>query len=532
MRRAGAQTDTTHSADAAPIPRGMLRLRISNAWTRFDQRFATSGLTGLGDELSADPLGATQLPLLTPIQASLQTLAADPAMRLSLGQLVARSDARIVTTPIAIEYGLSRRLSIGVLVPVVQTRRSVVLQVNPATGTPANVGLVPAGQRLSAAAQNATAYQSLQAAAASLSALIAQCTANPGAAGCAAYNADAAGAAAAQALAARFAAAASGLGVDSGKAHIAPRAGGVFALEIELQRNALNRLLQQYLGAGAANVSPVFFARTDFSYQDLQGGAGASGLLAGPYGGGIDSIHTTDRIGFGDISVGATYLLFDRFRRDSLPARGVESRLAVGAALRFATSRPDTANNLVDIGTGSGAGVELHGAFDVIRGRVAGTVATRYIKSFAREVSAPLFGDPDAAFPLPSFGRRRRTAGDVVTIDVTPRYLLSETFALDGHYGLERTGAATYDDALGAVADQPLFCSFVDCGSPVGRARMAQRLGLGLRYSTVDAFARGTSPYPVEVSFTHLTTVSGDAGVPRISRDQIQLRVFYQLFGK
>jgi hypothetical protein len=60
---------------------------------------------------------------------------------------------------------------------------------------------------------------------------------------------------------------------------------------------------------------------------------------------------------------------------------------------------------------------------------------------------------------------------------------------------------------------------------------MAQRLGFGARYSTVDAYARGQARYPVEVSFSHMETITGDAGVPKLSRDEIQLRLFYRLFG-
>ena len=33
---------------------------------------------------------------------------------------------------------------------------------------------------------------------------------------------------------------------------------------------------------------------------------------------------------------------------------------------------------------------------------------------------------------------------------------------------------------------------------------------------------------PIEVSFTHLETITGDPGVPALTRDQIQLRVFYR----
>ena len=62
-----------------------------------------------------------------------------------------------------------------------------------------------------------------------------------------------------------------------------------------------------------------------------------------------------------------------------------------------------------------------------------------------------------------------------------------------------------------------------------GTARTAQRVGIGLRYSTVDLYARNQARYPVEVSFTHLATATGDAGLSKQSRDQIQVRLFYQL---
>ena len=43
---------------------------------------------------------------------------------------------------------------------------------------------------------------------------------------------------------------------------------------------------------------------------------------------------------------------------------------------------------------------------------------------------------------------------------------------------------------------------------------------------------RGLAPYPIEVSFTHLETVRGDPGVPKSSRDQVQMRLFFRLLGR
>ncbi|HET6583347.1 MAG TPA: hypothetical protein VFG69_07865, partial [Nannocystaceae bacterium] len=61
-------------------------------------------------------------------------------------------------------------------------------------------------------------------------------------------------------------------------------------------------------------------------------------------------------------------------------------------------------------------------------------------------------------------------------------------------------------------------------------ATTLQRVGLGVRYSTVDAYLRGRAKYPIELSFRHFETISGDAGVPKLFRDQIQLRIYYRLF--
>src|SRR4051812_13803127 len=132
---AHAQTARAYTEDASPVPGGSLRLTVANGWTRYNNRFAPDGTVGLGDELSTDSLGPRQLLRLAPIEAALQTLANNPAQRLTLGKLDVRTDARIVTTPIALDYGFSRRLSLGVVVPIVQTRWAAQVRVNEHTAT-------------------------------------------------------------------------------------------------------------------------------------------------------------------------------------------------------------------------------------------------------------------------------------------------------------------------------------------------------------------------------------------------------------
>ena len=527
-----AQSPLSHLDDAAPVPAGMLRFRLSNVWTRFDERFGESGgLAPLGAALSADSLGSAQLPRLLPIEAGLRTLAQDPLLRLSLGRLQVTSNARTVTTPISLEYGVTRRLSVGVIVPIVQTRR-VAQAIVSGDSTRANVGYLAAGSRNAAAARNLAVANAFQRSADSLGTLLSRCPTNPSAPGCAAVNANAADAASARDRAQSFAAAVRVLGVSAANTIVAPRASSDLADALDARRIELNRRLQQYLGSSAGASTGIFTAPTDFSYFDLQGNRAAAtpGLLQGPIGGGLDSIRTTERFGLGDMALGAQFLVFDRFHRDSTRPPRLQSRLAVAGTVRLPTSRPDSAQSLLDIATGDGAGVTLRTAWDVIVGRLGGTVAARYAKSFSRTVQAPLYGDPEAAFPYPLFVERTRTAGDVLGIDLTPRFLVSESLALNGHYGLERIGAATYGGVASDVVDPCVNCGAGPILVRSGSARTAQRVGLGIRYSTVDTYQRGRARYPIEVSFAHLETVTGDAGLAKQSREQIEIRLFYQLF--
>jgi hypothetical protein len=526
---ASAQTALSHTDDATPVPSGSVRFTITNGWTRFDTRFGENGIArGLGDELSTDSLGPRQLPRLAPIEAAFQTLTNNPAQRLTLGKLDTRSDARIVTTPIAIEYGVSRRLSVGVVVPVVQTRRSVQLRVNEHTATDTarrgNTGLIPASRRLDAALGNAALVTALTTASANLTALLGRCQTNPAAAECNPIRGQEAAAAAAAQRAAAFAAGVrTAYGVTEQTAVVAPLTGSPLAVQIEAQRAALAAQLATF--TPGITLGALFNAPTEFSYADFQGRNAVPGLLQSDLGGGLDSIRTTERVGIGDVEVRAALMLIDHMQPDSLPPGGLRFRIGVGGSYRFATSIADTARNLMDIGTGEGPGVELRSAMDVVAGRIGATIAGRFSTSFARTVDAALVGYPEGGFPYPLFGQVTRKGGNVIGVDVSPRVFLTEWLAFEGDYGFEHVGLPTF---TGAAGEECSACSAL-AGSILPAARTVQRAGVGVRYSTIDSYLRGRARYPIEVSYRHLETITGDAGAPKIFRDQIQLRLFYRI---
>jgi hypothetical protein len=518
-----AQLTLTHTEDAAPVPQGALRFRMTTGWTRYDERFIAGGRRSLTDEISADSLGSAQLPYLAPIEQALRTLAADPRARLSLGKLAAYSDARIVTTPIAFEYGLTRRLSFGVMFPVVQTRRNIAFGIN--RDSAANVGFVPSRQRDSAAKVNALVYGGFTRAADSLATLLARCPSNPTALGCAAVNANSTDAAAAATLARQYAEAVrSSLGTDTASTRIAPRKGGTLDTGIEVERIIINARLQKYLGTSAGASTGIFTQAIPFSYIDLQGRNGVPGLLQGSLGG-VDSLQTTNKLALGGVTVALQYQVFDHFRIDSVSAPSFQSRLAVGGGFKFERLLQDSARKLGIISPGNGSAVEVHSAMDIIAGNLGGTAAVRYTKYLPHTVNAPLVGDPESFWPTPVFVSADATAGSVIGLDLTPRFLIGPSFAFDAHYGFERTGATTYDRVV-----PPSTCPICSAAATVSTsARNAQRVGFGVRYSTVDAWQRGQAGTPLEVSFTHLQTISGDAGVARLQRDQVQVRLYFRV---
>ena len=530
-RVAHAQEATlNHTDDALPIPGGWVRLSVGNIWERYDTRFGESAVFGIGDELSTDSLGPRQLPGLSPIEGGLQTLTKNPAQRLTFGRLAVRSDARIVTTPIALEYGITRRLSLGVVVPIVQTRRTAQVLVNQRapgdTTKTSNVGIFPESQRAAQAALNKRVFDNLTNAATGLSGLLTRCTQNPLAAECDPIRGKETAAAAAALQATQFAGAVSvSYGINAQTAVVAPLAGSSLAKTVASQLAALQAQLATYIPGTVLDTLST--ARTEFSYIDLQGRAGTPGLLQSELGGGLDSIATTERLGLGDIELRARVLLLERLQPDTLRPRSLQYRLGVSGIVRFATSRPDSATNLIDIGTGEGAGVEVRAALEMSKRRLGATVAAGYAKYFARTVNVPLVGYPIAGYPYPQFGEVSRTAGTVLGIDATPRFYFSEWLALEGHYGYEHTGAPTFTGA------EPSPCSSCTVlpNSILPAPWTVQRIGFGVRFSTVESFLRRRARYPIVVSWRHVETITGDAGAPKQFFDQIQLRLFYRIRG-
>lgn len=502
----------SNTEDARTLAKGTVLLRILNAWTRIDGVYdaaadSTHHLHPLGDSFSATQLGTRQFPGLAEMEKQLRILAGDPTLALNLGQSVASADTRIVTTPISLSYGLTNRLTIGAMMPVVQTHSTVFVELNPTRLGPnplVNVG--PNAARFNnptARAALSTATTDLTTARQSLQSFVDNCASSgscsPDAARMAqwALNNDTLFL---KAIALLY-------GSDAQASAFSPF--GPAQAKVEAQFKALQDTVQFLLGSGFSVRSPLG-ANGMPALFDLQQ------LVTANPGVAFDSLGSPDRIGIGDVEVSALFKLLDGF---SDTTGGLRIRGTLRGVLRLGTGRPPSGTVPFEVGTGTGQTSADGGAiFDVRLGRrFLTTLAGQYTAYFTSAQVARLPNSDYAFFPLdvPVAGTWRE--GDAIQVEAMPRVQLTDYFTFHGAYALRHQAASRYTSP--DVVAPPLF-----------EASTEQRVGGGFSYSTVARYARGRSSIPLELIFTHLETITATGGLtPKYHRDQIEFRIYYRL---
>jgi hypothetical protein len=472
-----AQAGFGHLEDGSLPPRGLLRLRAITVFTRYDSRFSANGVELLGAPFTADSLGSRTLSALSSIESLVQTASGTPSVTLSLGRSRLDATGREESLPIAFEYGLTDRFAVGVTIPVVRKRLAAQFLLD---STGANVGPNPARTSGAAELNNAQVQAEFAAAQANLQQRIAFCQnpANQTNPNCAAVLADPSGAQqllqSSQAFASDIFSLYGGAGA-TGMAFV-PVTQSVAQLAIESRVTDFNTQYQTMLVTSTPLIQAVPRAAGgpagSVEFQDY---------LARDLGG--DSLNFQERIGIGDIEVGFRMRLLDNPRRN---ARGTGMRLTLASAVRLPTGSRESPSQLMDLRLGEGAViVDSRAVFDARVGRL-GLLAAGH---FAANVHSNDTSN--------TASRNSRW----MELQVAPRWHLSEPFAIHGAYSLRST------DKLGGD----------------------QLVGAGLSFSTLSAYRRGTRPLPMEMRFTHLEAISGDAGRPKFFRDQIELRIYSRL---
>lgn len=533
---AAAQRVLGPGDDAAVLPAGVFRFRILAQWTSFDQRYGMNtrgrpngSLEPLGVDLTLDTIGVRVFPSLVPLESGLRSLAGLPDFGLSLGNTVVKLNDRVTAIPFVFETGLSRRLSIGVQVPYVMTHTEVFFNANTA-GNNGNVGFNPALTFPGALSQDTAIVNQFGRAAAQLNASLAACAGSTSAQ-CSGINANRTSANALIAASTTFAGGISQIYTTSPYVPIVNTAA---QLAIEARVAAFKSAYQSF-GIGAITGTGPFAAQSRLTAGDAQK------ILTAP-GFGIvgDPLRTVDRSHIGDIDIGGKFSVFDSFdgntSRRMSPA-GLNMRLAVGGIVRLPTGQIESADNLVDIGTGRKA-TALEGRVfsDILAGgRFWQSFIIRYNHPLADEETMRITDLPDLQLaPLYRRQKVRRALGNTLEFETSPRFVVNDFFAVSGQYIFRHksqdryTGKFTIPAAVTGYADVSLDAATLNLETE----QTEHRFGGGIAFSNLRAVEQGKARIPYEVTFLHQQTIKGSGGnQPKFFTDQIQIRLYTRIFG-
>lgn len=469
-----AQAGLGHLEDASMPPRGLLRLRAVTAFTRYDSRFTTNGTEPLGTRFNVDSLGPTQLPALTSIESLVQSASGNP-FTLSLGRSRLDATGREEIVPLALEYGVADRFAIGVMVPLVRKR---IAQQFLLDSTGANVGPNPALTSTTAAQNNAQVQAEFSNAASLLQSRLAFCQNNPTSPGCPTLNGRQAEAQQLLQSSQSFAtdvAALYGSAAGNGMAFV-PVSQSTTQQAIASRVSTFNTQYQDLLAS-----SGTFIVAVPAAAGGPAGSAEFQRYITADLG--RDSLVFQERVGVGDIEVGFRLRLVDI---PPLETRRVGLRLALASAVRLPTGSRQSPSDLVDLRLGDASVIiDSRAVLDARAGRL-GLVAAGQFATSVRSNDTTTTTTRNSRW---------------TELQVAPRWHLSEPFAFHGAYSLRST------DKLGGD----------------------QLVGGGVSFSTLSAYRPGGRALPMEMRFTHLEAISGDAGRPKFWRDQIELRIYFRL---
>lgn len=542
--RAAGQETTSLIPDATVLPRGGIGIRVSSAWTRYDGLFGgPGGLMNVAATLNTDSLGPRAVPQLGVAQAAIRSLASQPNFTLTAGKLVAIADSRIVTAPLVAQYGLTSRLTLGVVIPFVDARTVIYNQLNPATSClihaptkgcapgplgRSNVGPNPAIYNASHFAATAALVTSLRQADSTLQAMLTACLATPSGSGCTLILQQQAAVQSLIQTSGSVATSIETLYGTNAQTHpgqpFVPMDTSLIQQKINQQIQSITTQFQTFFqGSGppiSGNVTGAAGPAANAEFQYLL-------TLIG-----LDTLQQIDRTSIGDISVGATYQFVNTYGDTTAAAahHGMY-RVVANATVRLPTGQTADRSVLFDMPTGYGQlGVSLGGAIDAERSRWSATATGSYTQQLG---SVPVSRLPNPAnallpldvFPLDSGGTF--SAGNVAQFSVSPRFRLAGFLAITGEYAIVHTGGETY--TLRAIqAPEVPSADFASLAGLGASGSTIQQVGLGFTYSTIVGPQRTHGRLPVEVSFQHLEAITASGGpVPKTFRDQIDVRVYF-----
>ena len=522
-----AQAVTGVGDDATLPKRGQLRFSVLSVWNAWSERYG-QGTTGrpngslepLGVNFNFDSIGVAQFENLAPAQTSIRSLAGMPLFTASLGTSRVQVHDNTLSTPLALELGLTNRISLSVMVPFVTATSNVNFVLNP-TGHEPTLGYNPTLFAPAVITSDALFLAQFDSASAQLSR---------------SANANAAGAAALRNSANAFA---SGLaqvygGRNGAKGYLfVPIVGTAAQTAIEAKVAAFRAQYAAFGVSAITGTGPVG-AQAPLTATDMQ-----TVLTDATFGVNARPLATSVTRGIGDVEVGLKANLFDSFHgSDSarFAPKGFNWRQSVGGVFRLGTGTLPSPADFTAIGTGDHqSDIQVRSYTDLLYGRHFWVSIVAGFTSQAADHITQRIPDSPSQVILASYRAEsvQRQLGSIVDIQINPRWNLNDFLSLSGQYYYRHKAADTYSGTFN-VTD--LAGNSVTLNANVlGQYTEASesRMGIGATYSTVATVAKKKSGLAFDISYFHYETTLGSLGrVPKIAVDQVTLRVYQRLFGR
>ncbi len=522
--------------DAVTLPRGGFRISLGGEHTAQRDRWRDGRLEGLGGSITSDAFGPLQFSMLAPIEQIVRDLGVrDFNASLGASRLDARQ--RLFVTPLAVEYGLNDRITLGARATLVRSKIEAQFRIRGDSGR-ATLGINPILAGSAVATANLTTIGTYTAAAANLGARLTACQGNPAAAPqCATILAEVVSV---QTLMARTSTFANGLtalfgaGLVPGRRYI-PMAGSAADSALLARADSMRLAFQRY-GITTLTAS----TRLPVGAQLPLSGVDLDRLVADSVEGyGARRVSDGSIIEIGEVHLSAKLRLFDSFgatpaTRFTAAGRGL--RQSVLLDLRLGTGVRERPDALLDLGTASGTNAFTVRSFTdvVVNDRFWTSIGIGYSLASATALALRVPSDTGASW-LESWRETMVpvTPGGQIDVSIGPRWHLSDYIALGAvwqwrgkaadHHGIDSTATTPFG------ATVPLLGSILDDAS----ATSEQRFGWSATYSTLAARARGRPGVAVEISFVHQQSYSSGTGiVPKQWEDRLQVRYYTRFLAR
>lgn len=268
-----------------------------------------------------------------------------------------------------------------------------------------------------------------------------------------------------------------------------------------------------------ADVDTLRLPTRAVSFEDLLARPTLRALLSAEEAGALGLGSTRRPYHLGDVQLGARFQLFRGPAGWPFPdsVAGRSLRTAVGVRARFPTGAGDTrtATEIAPGGGHLGVGVDvLNDVFLSSRWYVNVSASGDWL--LPADVVRQAYGQA-RPFPADTALRTlRRSPGPRAALSITPRWRLTDEISFHGEYALAAQGRTTYEAPDGVA---PAEFEWRTGGA-------AQALGIGMRYSSLQAFARGRARLPFEVGITVTNAVVGTVQAP----DALSVRLTGRIF--